>query len=63
MDAILKQLNKGYTWDKNRNKWMVRIYVNKKSYFLGRYNCEWQAQIVSLLAKINKHIIFSQEVC
>ena len=59
MGAILKQLNKGYTWDKNRNKWMVRIYVNNKSYFLGRYDYEWQAKLIYLLAKLNKHIIFS----
>ena len=59
MGAILKQLNKGYTFDKNRNKWMVRIYVNNKSYFLGRYDYEWQAKFIYLLAKLNKHIIFS----
>lgn len=56
-------MEKGYCWDKNRNKWMVRIYANNKSYFLGRYECEWQAKLIYLLAKINKHIIFSEEVC
>lgn len=56
-------MEKGYTWDKNRNKWMVRICANNKSYYLGRYECEFEAKLIYLFAKLYKHIIFSQEAC
>lgn len=29
---------KGVYWDKSRNKWLVSIAVNKKTYYLGRYD-------------------------
>lgn len=29
---------KGVHWDKSRNKWLVSITVNKKTYYLGRYD-------------------------
>ena len=29
---------KGVTWDVNRNKWMARAMVNRKTYHLGRYD-------------------------
>lgn len=28
----------GVTWDKRRNKWMAQISLNRKHYFLGRYD-------------------------
>lgn len=56
-------MKKGYSFDKNRNQWMVRIYVNKKSYFLGRYQWEEQAKIISLLAQLTKDVIFSGQDC
>lgn len=31
-------LNKGIVWDKNRNKWLVRIKHNNKSNYVGRYS-------------------------
>lgn len=58
MEDILKPLYKGYTWDKNRNQWMVRIYVNNKSYFLGRYKSERKARAISVMAQLYKDIIF-----
>ena len=30
--------SKGYHWDKLRNKWNVKIMLNRKSIFLGRFN-------------------------
>ena len=56
-------MNKGYTFDKNRNKWMVRIYVNNKSYFLGRYESEKKAKLISIFAKFYRDIIFFQGGC
>ena len=56
-------MKKGYSFDKNRNQWMVRISVNNKSYFLGRYQWEEQAKIVSLLAQLTKDVIFSGQDC
>ncbi len=34
---------KGVTWCKTYNKWLVRIYVNKKKYYLGYFNDEEEA--------------------
>lgn len=31
-------LHKGIVWDKNRSKWLVRIKLNNKSAYIGRYN-------------------------
>lgn len=36
---------KGVCWDKDRNKWMAKIYFNGKHLFLGRYNTEEEAKI------------------
>ena len=54
MEGLLRPLNKGYTWDKNRNKYMARIYFNDKSYFLGRYNTELEAKLVYTYALLHK---------
>jgi hypothetical protein len=37
---------KGVCWDKQRNKWMSKIYINGKHLFLGRFNCELKAALV-----------------
>jgi len=34
---------KGVTWDKSRNKWQSKIFVNKKTIHLGRFDCEIEA--------------------
>ena len=34
---------KGVCWDKNRNKWIVAIKVNRKAKYLGRYKNEENA--------------------
>jgi AP2 domain. len=34
---------KGVCWDKNRNKWIVAIKVNRKAKYLGRYKNEEDA--------------------
>lgn len=55
MEDLLRQLNnRGYTFDKNRNKYMARIYFNDKSYFLGRYETKHEARIVYLYALLYK---------
>jgi hypothetical protein len=57
----VRNFGKGYTWDKNRNKWMVRIVANGKSYFLGRYEDETTARLTYLSALIYKTAIFGVE--
>ena len=59
----VKNFGKGYTWDKNRNKWMVRIRANNKSYFLGRYENEVQARMVYLSALLYRTAIYGLEGC
>jgi hypothetical protein len=34
---------KGYNWNKKDKKWMVRIMVNNKSYYLGLFHKEQDA--------------------
>jgi len=36
--------NKGYTFDKTRNKWYVSISINGKMKYLGRFNTEQEAK-------------------
>ena len=43
---------KGVTFDKKRKKWAATIVVNRKKYFLGRYNTEQEA----LLARKNGEV-------
>lgn len=35
---------KGVCWDKERNKWMAKFYLNGKHLFLGRFNTEEEAK-------------------
>lgn len=48
---------KGYTWDKNRNKWRSKITVNYKTINLGRFDTEEEARNVYLEAKKKYHNI------
>lgn len=48
---------KGYSWDKQRNKWASRITVNKKIIHLGRFDTEEEARQSYLNAKEKYHII------
>ncbi len=50
-----KQTTKGYNWDKQRNKWLAQIMVNKKSIFLGYHDTEEQAREAYLNAKKIHH--------
>ena len=36
---------KGVLWDKERNKWQAKIYVNGKTKYLGRFDSEYQAHL------------------
>lgn len=46
---------KGVYWDKSRNKWMVQITVNKKTYHLGRYDNFEDAVKIRLEAEQKYH--------
>jgi hypothetical protein len=59
----VKNFGKGYTWDINRNKWMVRISANNKRYYLGRYENEVEARVVYLSALLYRTAIFGLEGC
>ena len=48
---------KGYTWDKNRNKWKASIKLNRKSINLGHFDNEIDAHNAYLEAKKKYHII------
>ena len=48
---------KGYTWNKQRNKWKAQIYTDKKKIFLGRFNTEQEARQAYLTAKAKYHIV------
>jgi hypothetical protein len=53
------QNNKGYTFDKDRNKWRVMITVNYKTMFIGRFNTEEEARNAYLEAKRKYHPEFN----
>jgi hypothetical protein len=53
-----KSLGKGYCWDKNRNKWMVRFSSNRKQYFIGRYETEEEARLAYKIARLIHSVIF-----
>jgi len=36
---------KGVLWDKERNKWQAKIYVNGKTKYLGRFDSEYEAHL------------------
>ena len=40
---ITRKIEKGYSFDKSRNKYRVEIRYNKKRYFVGRFNTEKEA--------------------
>ena len=48
---------KGYSWDKNRDKWKPQIHIDGKTIFLGRFNTEEEARNSYLEAKKKYHII------
>ncbi len=48
---------KGYTWDKNTNKWCAGIMVNRKRIYLGQFTEEADARNAYLEAKEKLHII------
>lgn len=39
-----KKSSKGYMWDKSTNKWLARIFINRKAIHLGRFNTEQEAK-------------------
>lgn len=51
------KLSKGYYWDRDRNKWRSKIYVNKKRIYLGDFNTEEEARAAYLAAKEKYHKI------
>lgn len=51
------KVSKGYTWNKNLNKWQSQIKVNYKNIYLGLYETEEEAQQSYLLAKKQYHLI------
>jgi hypothetical protein len=48
---------KGYSWDKNNNKWLSQLRLNGKSIHLGRFDTEDEARKAYLIAKEKYHII------
>jgi hypothetical protein len=48
---------KGYCWDKQTNKWRVKIQLNGKSIHIGRYHTEEESREAYLEAKKKYHII------
>lgn len=62
--AVTRQQNqwnrttaKGYCWNKNANKFMAQITVNKKQIHLGYYETEYDAHKSYIKAKQKYHII------
>jgi hypothetical protein len=51
---------KGYSWDKDRNKWKSQIHISGKTIHLGRYNTEQEARDAYLIAKEKYHTILYQ---
>jgi hypothetical protein len=53
-DRLLQNRNrnsKGYTWDSKRNKWLVRIFINRKPIYIGRFDTEEEARTAYLKSK------------
>jgi hypothetical protein len=46
-----RKKTKGYTWDPKRNKWLVRIFIDRKPIFIGRFDIEEEARNAYLNAK------------
>jgi hypothetical protein len=51
------QNRKGYSFNKQKNKWISRIKVNNKSFYLGLFDNEEDAREVYLKAKKTYHSI------
>lgn len=47
---------RGVSFNKKSNKWQSRIYINKKSYYLGMFNCETMA-FIAYSKKLNEILI------
>ena len=43
--------SKGYIFDSSRNKWLARIFINRKAIYLGRYDTEEEARQAYLQGK------------
>jgi len=50
---------KNINWDKSRNKWEVKINVNNKKIFLGRYDDIELADLVAIMAREKYHKQFA----
>lgn len=48
---------KGYTWDKNRNKWKAQIQLNGKSIYIGLFEKEEDARNAYIKKKLELHLI------
>lgn len=46
-----KQSTKGYFFDKSRNKWLSRIFIDRKPIYLGRFDTEEEAKQAYLNSK------------
>ena len=46
-----RQRDRGYCWDKQRQKWRAKIMVNGKYKYLGRFSAESEARAAYLAAK------------
>lgn len=53
---------KGYTWDKNKDKWKAQIKINGKNINLGYFKKEDEAKAAYLMAKERLHVIGSCHV-
>jgi hypothetical protein len=52
---------KGYYWNKQRNRWIAQIQVNRKHIYLGRFNNEEDARKAYLDGKKIYHVINSRD--
>jgi hypothetical protein len=50
---------KGVTWDKSKNKWMVRVYANGRCLNLGRFKDFELADLVATEARVKYHKEFA----
>jgi hypothetical protein len=46
-----KKSTNGYFWDKSRNKWLARIFIDRKAIYLGRFDTEEEARNAYLEGK------------
>ena len=46
---------KGIRWHKKTKKWQVRLYINRKTKYLGYYDCEIEAAKAYNTAALNYH--------